>query len=230
MLGHYLNDCPLIAILRGITADESLPVAQTLLDAGFCIIEVPLNSPHPLESIEKISNEYGNRALIGAGTVTSDEEVEQVHRAGGKLILSPNCNSDVVTKTNQLGMVSMPGCCTASEAFTALASGADAIKFFPADTVTPAAVKAIRAVLPPIPLLAVGGIHNDNMLAYLEAGINGFGIGSSLYKAGKPLKEIQRSAEQIIGAFGAARKHTEKNTPEKAHRKKHTEKRVHQKR
>ncbi len=205
MLTPYLSDCPLVAILRGVTPDEAVPVAATLLDAGFCIIEVPLNSPQPFESIEKISAEFGDSALIGAGTVTTPEEVEQVHKAGGKLIFSPNCNLDVIKKTKQLDMVSMPGCCTPSEAFVALQGGADAIKFFPADIVTPSAVKAIRAVLPPIPLLAVGGINNSNMLDYLQAGINGFGIGSSLYKANKPLADIQLSAEQIIDAFKIAR-------------------------
>ncbi|MBL4827022.1 MAG: 2-dehydro-3-deoxy-6-phosphogalactonate aldolase [Spongiibacteraceae bacterium] len=206
MLTPYLSQCPLIAILRGITPEQSLPVTRVLLDAGFCMVEVPLNSPKPFDSINAISAEFGDSALIGAGTVTAVGDVEKVHQAGGKLIFSPNCNLSVIEKTKQYDMVSIPGCCTPSEVFAALEGGADAIKFFPSDIVTPPAVKAMRAVLPAIPLLAVGGINNDNMLPYLQAGIRGFGIGSSLYKPGKSLEHIKVSAQQIIEAFRYAEK------------------------
>jgi len=205
MLAPYLDHCPLVAILRGVTPEASLAIAETLLESGLCIIEVPLNSPRPFDSIEKISAAYGDRALIGAGTVTTPEEVEKVYAAGGRLIVSPNCDREVIGRAKALGMVSMPGCCTPSEAFAAIVAGADALKFFPADIVTPAAVRALCAVLPPTPLLAVGGIDNGNMSAYLQAGITGFGIGSSLYKPGKALTAIQASAEQFIAAFHAAK-------------------------
>ncbi|NIB44205.1 2-dehydro-3-deoxy-6-phosphogalactonate aldolase [Pseudomaricurvus alkylphenolicus] len=204
MLTPYINDCPLVAILRGITPEEALPVAEILLEAGFCILEVPLNSPEPYRSVEAISAKFGERALIGAGTVTTPEQVNRVHSAGGQLIFSPNCNVDVIRRTGELDMVSMPGCCTPTEAFTALDAGADALKFFPAELISPAAIKAMNAVLPPIPMLAVGGINNTNMLDYLRAGATGFGIGSSLYKPSKPLEEIRSSAREIIAAFKQA--------------------------
>ncbi len=205
MLKQYLDDCPLVAILRGVMPVEVVEITTHLIESGFCIIEVPLNSPDPLESITLISERFSDRALIGAGTVTTVAEVEKVHQAGGKLIFSPNCNLDVIKRTKQLDMVSMPGCCTPSEAFAAIEAGADAIKFFPADIVSPSAVKAMVAVLPPVPMLAVGGIHNSNMQEYLQAGVSGFGIGSSLYKANKPLTEIRQSAKETIEAFTAAK-------------------------
>jgi 2-dehydro-3-deoxyphosphogalactonate aldolase len=203
MLMPYLERCPLVAILRGVTPESSLRVAQALFEAGIHIIEVPLNSPSPFDSIEKISAALGDNALIGAGTVTTPEEVERVQAAGGRLIVSPNCNPAVIGKTRALNMVSVPGCCTPSEVFAAIAAGADAIKFFPADMVPPTAIKALRAVLPPTPLLAVGGIDSNNMEAYMQAGISGFGIGSSLYKPGKSLEAIRASAEQLTATVRA---------------------------
>jgi 2-dehydro-3-deoxyphosphogalactonate aldolase len=204
-LEHYLSKTPLIAILRGVSPDEAVEVAKILIDAGFTIIEVPLNSPQALESIARIAEAYGDQALIGAGTVTTQEQVKAVKEAGGQLIFSPNCNVEVIQLSKTLNMVSIPGCCTPTEAFAAIAAGADALKFFPADIVTPAAVKAMCAVLPPMPLLAVGGINNDNMGDYLKAGITAFGIGSSLYKPGKTVTQIQDSASGIISALNAAK-------------------------
>ncbi len=204
-LEHYLDQTPLIAILRGVTPDEAVDVAKSLIDEGFTIIEVPLNSPQPLESIARIAEAFGDRALIGAGTVTTCEQVKAVQEGGGKLIFSPNCNVDVIRLSKQQELVSIPGCCTPSEAFAAIEAGADALKFFPADIVTPSAVKAMCAVLPPMPLLAVGGINNDNMKDYLSAGVTAFGIGSSLYKKGKTLSQIQDSAKGIISALNTAK-------------------------
>ena len=205
MLTETLARMPLVAILRGVRPDEVVAVTATLIEAGFGIIEVPLNSPEPIESIRKIADAFGEQVIIGGGTVLSTDDVEAIHGAGGKLIFSPNCNLDVVRKTKALSMISMPGCCTPSEAFAALEAGADAIKFFPADLVTPAVVKSMCAVLPACPLLAVGGINNSNLAAYLEAGITGFGIGSSLYKSGKSLADLRQSADEIISAFEQAR-------------------------
>ncbi len=201
MLDKYFAECPLVAILRGVAPEEVVAVADILFDAGFRIIEVPLNSPQPLESITRLSQSYGQNALIGAGTVTTVDEVNAVSDAGGQLIFSPNCNPEVIRATKKLNMVSMPGCCTPSEAFAAIEAGADALKFFPANIVTPSALQAMKAVLPTIPSLAVGGITNDNMAVYLQAGVNGFGIGSSLYKADKSLSEVRESAIEILAAF-----------------------------
>lgn len=204
MLTDYLDTCPLVAILRGLVPDSAVPVATQLLDAGFTIVEVPLNSPDPYRSIAAIAEYAGDRALIGAGTVTSCEQVERVAEAGGKIIVSPNCNPEVIRHSKRLGLISAPGCCTPSEAFAAIEAGADAVKLFPAEIIPPAAVRAMRAVLPPVPLLAVGGIGAGNLGEYLKAGVDGFGIGSSLFRADKSLQEIRRSADEILGAFRAA--------------------------
>jgi len=208
MLDKYLSDTPLVAILRGISPEEVVATTGQLIACGYNIIEVPLTSPEALKSIALIADAFGERALIGAGTVTKVEQVIQVFEAGGKLVFSPNCDLDVIRKTKELNMVSMPGCCTPSEAFSAMHAGADALKFFPADLVTPSAIKAMRAVLPTIPMLAVGGINNDNMQDYLTAGATGFGIGSSLYKTGKPLETIVADAKKILNAFHHAKENS----------------------
>lgn len=194
----------LIAILRGIRPQQANEVADTLIDAGFRCIEVPLNSPSALESIENLARHCGDRCLVGAGTVTRVEDVEQVSAAGGKLIVSPNCNQDVIRRTKQLDLTSVPGCVTPSEAFAALDAGADALKLFPAEIMSPAAVAAIRSVLPASSQLwIVGGIHAGNMPDYLNAGANGFGIGSSLFKPGKSLQQIASDAKSIVQSLAA---------------------------
>lgn len=192
--------CPLVAILRGLEPDEALPVAKALVDAGWHMIEVPLNSPQPLRSITRIAQAYPH-ALIGAGTVLRAEDVHEVHRAGGRLIVAPNCNSDVIRAAVDLGMVCMPGVFTPTEAFTALDAGATALKLFPAEMIGPAAVKALRAVLPPAAmLLPVGGITALNMGEYLRAGANGFGIGSSLFKPGDSAESVKQKALDLRAA------------------------------
>lgn len=208
MLEKYLSDTPLVAILRGISPAEVVSTSSLLIECGYTIIEVPLTSPEALKSIALIAEAFGERALIGAGTVTQVEQVTQVYEAGGKLIFSPNCDVDVIRKTKELNMISMPGCCTPSEAFNAMHAGADALKFFPADLVTPSAIKAMRAVLPTIPMLAVGGINNGNMQDYLAAGATGFGIGSSLYKVGKSPEAIASDAKDILNAFYRAKENS----------------------
>lgn len=201
MLHHYLEGCPLVAILRGITPDEVIAVGEALIDCGFTIIEVPLNSPDALDSIRALSARFGRRALIGAGTVTSAVQVDAVADAGGRLIVSPNCDTDVIQRSKALHLVSLPGCCTPSEAFAALAAGADAIKLFPATMIPPAAVSALRTVLPSTPLLAVGGIDSADFATYLAAGADGFGTGGSLYRPGRSAAEVRARAEAMVRAL-----------------------------
>ena len=197
-LRRHLADCKLVAILRGLTPAEALPVGEVLWQAGFRIIEVPLNSPSSLESI-KILRGSLPQALVGAGTVMTVADVHAVHGAGGQLVVSPNCNLEVIRAAVGLGLVCLPGVVTPTEAFAALEAGAQGLKFFPADMVPPSAVKAMRAVLPADCLLIpVGGISPSNMPAYLQAGASGFGMGSNLYTAGKALEAIRQSALELI--------------------------------
>lgn len=193
-----LQRLPLIAILRGITLDKTVTVGSTLLDAGFDIIEVPLNSPQPLKSIETLSLAFADKALIGAGTVTTAEQVRQVADAGGKLILSPHFDNEVVIEAKRLQLSCVPGVATPSEGFAALRAGADALKLFPAEMLTPPIVKAWRAVFPPETLLLpVGGIDLNNLPAYWQAGASGFGLGSSLFRPQYSTREIATQAERF---------------------------------
>jgi 2-dehydro-3-deoxyphosphogalactonate aldolase len=186
VLHRYLDECPLIAILRGVRPDEAEVVADAAYEGGIRIIEVPLNSPEPLKSIELLARRFGERALVGAGTVLDPADVERVRDAGGRLIVSPDTNAEVVSATAAAGMVSCPAFFTPSEAFLALRSGATALKLFPAEAATPAVLKAHLAVLPKgVIVLIVGGIKPDNMLPWLDAGATGFGLGSGLYKPGQ---------------------------------------------
>lgn len=195
-----LTSLPLIAILRGLTPAEALPVGQALVSTGWTLIEVPLNSPQPLDSIAAMVNAFP-QALIGAGTVLTPNDVRNVHAAGGQLIISPNFNPAVVSEAVRLGLVCLPGVITASEAFAALDAGAAALKIFPAEMATPAVVKALRAVLPTDALvLPVGGITPESMAAYRTAGANGFGIGSALYKPGMTAGAVTVNATKFIAA------------------------------
>ena len=195
-----LTSLPLIAILRGLTPAEALPVGQALVSTGWTLIEVPLNSPQPLDSIAAMVNAFP-QALIGAGTVLTPNDVRNVHAAGGQLIISPNFNPAVVSEAVRLGLVCLPGVMTASEAFAALDAGAAALKIFPAEMATPAVVKALRAVLPTDALvLPVGGITPESMAAYRTAGANGFGIGSALYKPGMTAGAVTVNATKFIAA------------------------------
>ena len=189
-----IADVPLIAILRGITPGEALEVGRAIVDAGWRVIEVPLNSPRPLESIEILSAAFP-QALVGAGTVLQPGQVHDVRRAGGQLVVAPNFSADVVRAAVDAGMVCLPGVFTPTEAFGALDAGATGVKLFPAEIISPAAVKAMRAVLPAKALLfPVGGIDASNVQAYRAAGANGFGIGSALYKPGRPASEVTQAA------------------------------------
>ena len=196
-----LQTLPFIAILRGLQLAEALPVGQALVSAGWTLIEIPLNSPQPLDSIAVMAHAFPD-ALIGAGTVLTADDVRNVQAAGGQLIISPNFNPDVVREAVRLDMICLPGIMTASEAFAALDAGAHGLKLFPAEMITPAVVKALRAVLPVEALLfPVGGIALDNMRAYLAAGASGFGIGSALYKPGEPAAAVKDNAITFIANY-----------------------------
>ena len=201
-----LQTVPLVAILRGIKPAEALAVGQALLSTGWTLIEVPLNSPQPLDSIAALASAFP-QALIGAGTVLRVDDVRAVHAAGGQLIVSPNFNPAVVREAVRLGLACLPGVMTASEAFAALDSGAPGLKIFPAEMITPQVVKALRAVLPQgAVVMPVGGITTGNMRPYLAAGADGFGIGSALYKPGMSASEVAENAMDFIaGCAGNTR-------------------------
>lgn len=197
-----LEQLPLVAILRGIRPDEAEPVGDALADAGWRLLEVPLNSPDPLRSIALLARRFPD-AVVGAGTVRTADQVRQVHDAGGRLIVSPHFDARVVEAAARLGMVSLPGVMTPSEAFAALDAGATGLKLFPAEMIPPAAVKAMRAVLPPeVLLLPVGGIAPATMAGYRAAGANGFGIGSAVYKPGMDAPAVATAARAFADAWG----------------------------
>ncbi len=199
-----LSACPLVAILRGLTPAEAPEIGAALVSAGFTLIEVPLNSPDPLSSIRRLAQDFGDRALIGAGTVLSPADVDAVADAGGRIIVMPHADLAVVRAAKARGLICTPGVATPTEAFAARAAGADALKLFPAEGIPPAIVKAWRAVLTDIPLLPVGGIHAGNMAAYRAAGANGFGIGSALYAPGKSAAAVATDAQTLLTAARAA--------------------------
>lgn len=203
-LAQAMAQLPLIAILRGLTPAEAPAVGQALVDSGFALIEVPLNSPDPLHSIAALTQQQP-QALIGAGTVLNAQQVKDVHAAGGRLIVSPHFNPAVVAQALALGMVALPGVATPSEAFAALDAGAHGLKLFPAEMISPATVKALRAVLPnAVGLMPVGGITPDNMAPYLAAGANGFGLGSALYAPGRSAAQVAAQATAFVQAFRQA--------------------------
>lgn len=196
---------PLIAILRGLTPAEAPAIGAVLIEAGFATIEVPLNSPDPLESIAILAREFGADALIGAGTVLSTEQVNAVADAGGKLIVSPNCDVDVITQTKARGLHSWPGIFTPTEAFAALNAGADGLKLFPGAMAGTAGLSAMRAILPPgTQVYAVGGAGLDNFAEWIAASADGFGIGSALYKPGLTVAEVASRAAAIVSAYKEA--------------------------
>ena len=196
-----LHSLPLVAILRGITPTESVDVARALTEEAWQLLEVPLNSPAPLDSIAAMRHACP-QALVGAGTVLTAQDVREVHAAGGQLIIAPNFSPTVAAQARALGLLYIPGVATPSEAFAALEAGAHALKLFPAEMVTPVVVKALRAVLPAtVRLLPVGGIGVGNMAAYRQAGANGFGIGSSLYKPGMTAEQVRAQAQAFAAAW-----------------------------
>jgi len=199
---HALQTVPLVAILRGLQPAEALPMGQALVSAGWTMIEVPLNSPQPLDSITALARAFP-QALVGAGTVLTSADVRKVQAAGGQLIVSPNFNAAVVHEAVRLGMVCLPGVMTASEAFAALEAGAHGLKLFPGEMITPAVVKALRAVLPAgTVVLPVGGVNPGNMGAYLAAGADGFGMGSALFRPGMGVEKVAGNAARLVAALG----------------------------
>lgn len=194
--------CPLVAVLRGIRPDEIESVGGALVAAGFTILEVPLNSPEPFESITRLSALPGDNLLVGAGTVTTVEEVSRVAAAGGQLIVSPHCDLAIIRASIEADLVCLPGIFTPTEAFSALHAGAHGLKFFPAEAATPVVVKALKAVLPRgIPLFAVGGITPESMGAWAGAGADGFGLGSNLYRPGSTAETVAEQARRYVAAL-----------------------------
>lgn len=201
----WLERCRLVAVLRGLRPVEAVSIGAALVDAGLRIMEVPLNSPNPYVSIERLQAAFGDRALVGAGTVMRPHEVHAVVAAGGKLIVSPHAAIDVVRAAKAAGVLAMPGFFTPTEAFAVLEAGADALKLFPAEATTPATLKALRAVLPPGTLvLPVGGVGPGTLAPWLAVGAAGFGIGSALYKPGDSAETVGARARALVGEVRGA--------------------------
>jgi 2-dehydro-3-deoxyphosphogalactonate aldolase len=204
LLQEYLEPLPLVAVLRGISPPEIGDVGRALAESGFRILEVPLNSPDPYDSIHLLAQQFGKNCLTGAGTVLHVSDVARVKEAGGQLIVMPHGDVEIIREAKRLDMVCLPGVATMTEAFAALFAGADGLKMFPAEQLSPAVLKAWRAVLPKTSrVFAVGGIRPDNMAPYWEAGAAGFGTGSNLYKPGSPTKEVRAAAEAYAAGFKA---------------------------
>ncbi|MBO6727586.1 MAG: 2-dehydro-3-deoxy-6-phosphogalactonate aldolase [Rhizobiaceae bacterium] len=195
----------LVAILRGVKPDEVEAVASALVEAGISIIEVPLNSPEPFESIGRLARNFGDQAVVGAGTVTKVADVDRLHDAGGRIVVSPNCNPSVIARAVERSMIPMPGVFTATECFAALDAGATAIKLFPASVAGTGGLKAIKAVLPAdCDVYAVGGVSAANMAEWLAAGIAGFGIGTALYTPGFTVEQVAKVARETVAAYDRA--------------------------
>ena len=201
LLHRYLDECPLIAIIRGVRPDEAEAIGNAIYEGGIRIIEVPLNSPEPLKSIELLAQKFGERMLVGAGTVLNPTDVGRVREVGGRIIVSPDTNPEVISAAASAGLVSSPGYFTPSEAFVAIRAGATSLKLFPAEGATPAVLKAHLAVIPrEVPILIVGGVQPDNMRPWLDAGAVGFGLGGGLYKPGQsPAETLDKARAYVRG-------------------------------
>lgn len=203
----HLQNLPLVAILRGVTPEEVAAVGQALHQAGFRIIEVPLNSPGPMLSIRRLRDSLPDDCIVGAGTVTTAAQVGEVQAVGGEIIVMPHADAAVIGAAKAAGLLCVPGIATPTEAFAALAAGADALKLFPAELLSPAVLAALRSVLPPATvMLPVGGITPDNMTPYLKAGARGFGLGSALYRAGQSLAQTEANAQRFAMAWQVVRR------------------------
>jgi 2-dehydro-3-deoxyphosphogalactonate aldolase len=205
-LEDALESCGIIAILRGVTPDEVVAVSQTLYDAGIRVVEVPLNSPEPFTSIEKLSKAFADKMVVGAGTVLTVQDVNLLKAHGGQISVSPDCNEAVIARAKELGMEPLPGVFTPTEAFSAIRAGAKHLKLFPAEVASPATIKAWKAVLPKhVKIYAVGGVTPENMGDWLSAGASGFGIGSSIFKPGISMAKISESAHSLVSAWKRAK-------------------------
>jgi len=204
-LKAWLARCPLVAILRGVTPAEAVAVGEALLAAGIPVIEVPLNSPEPVESIRRLAAALGPRALVGAGTVLDPADCARIAAAGGRLVVTPHADPEVVRAAKAAGMLAVPGFLTPAEAFALLKAGADGLKLFPAEAASPAVVKALLAVLPKgTPILPVGGIEAGNMGPWRAAGAAGFGIGSAIYRPGDSPAAVSAKAGRLLAGLAAA--------------------------
>ena len=204
-LSSAMQRCGLIAILRGVTPDEVVPIGQVLVEAGFSIIEVPLKSPDPLQSIRALRDALPPECVVGAGTVTRVQDCTEVAGAGGSLIVMPHSDAAIIRAAKAAGMYCAPGVATLTEAYAALAAGADVLKLFPAEALSPAVLKAWRAVLrPPVALVPVGGIVPGSVAGYAAAGASGFGLGSALYKPGDTPADVARQAAAFMQAWRSA--------------------------
>jgi 2-dehydro-3-deoxyphosphogalactonate aldolase len=200
-LKEWLARCPLVAILRGVTPDEAVGIGEALVAAGLAVIEVPLNSPDPLESIRRLAARFGDAALVGAGTVLDPADCARIAAAGGRLVVTPHADPEVVRAAKAAGMIAVPGFLTPAEAFALLKAGADGLKLFPAEAASPAVVKALLAVLPKgTPILPVGGIEAGNMAPWRAAGAAGFGIGGAIYKPGDTPAAVAEKARRLLAA------------------------------
>jgi 2-dehydro-3-deoxyphosphogalactonate aldolase len=198
-LKDRLRRCPLVAILRGVRPDEVEAIGAVLVEAGFAIIEVPLNSPEPIASIRRLVARFADRALIGAGTVTEGRQIAEIAAAGGRLVVMPHGDPAIIRRSKAAGLVVLPGFATPTEAFAARAAGADGLKLFPAEGSPPSVLKAMKAVLPPaLPVLPVGGITPEKMAAYWQAGAGGFGLGSALYSPGMSAEAVRDRATAFV--------------------------------
>lgn len=205
-LEEALNECGIVAILRGVSPDEAIAVGQALFEAGVRVVEVPLNSPAPFLSIAKLAKEFAGRMIVGAGTVLTVQDVNMLKSAGGEICVSPDCNEVVIARAVELGMVPLPGVFTPTEAFAAIRAGASHLKLFPADAASPAVIKAWKAVLPKhVKIYAVGGVTPENMGEWLAAGASGFGIGSSIYKPGMSIAAVRDAAGKLVSAWHVAK-------------------------
>jgi len=205
-LDNWLNTMPVVAIIRGVTPSEVIDIGSAIFEAGIGVIEVPLNSPDPFKSIALLSDKLGKECVIGCGTLLSKKDAKQVAEAGGQIAVTPNTKPAVIKRCIELGMTPMPGWATPSEAFAAHRAGANYLKLFPAATYGPGHIKAIKAVLPSqVKILAVGGVGAKDAQVWLDAGIDGFGIGSEIYKAGRSAEEVHRRSKDIVNAINEAR-------------------------
>ncbi|WP_291299142.1 2-dehydro-3-deoxy-6-phosphogalactonate aldolase [Elioraea sp.] len=201
-LGPWLARCPIVAILRGITPADAVPVGEALVSAGIAIIEVPLNSPDPLASISALAARFGEAVLVGAGTVLTPADAASVVGAGGRIVVMPHADAAVIAAARAARALVLPGCYTATEAFGAIAAGADGLKLFPAEIGGPALLRALKAVLPPaVPVLPVGGVSPESIAAWRAAGAAGFGVGSALYKPGDSPASVATRAKAFVAAL-----------------------------
>ena len=201
-LASFTDRLPLVAILRGIQPDEVLPIGRALVEAGFAILEVPLNSPEPFESIARLAGEFGADTLVGAGTMRTTADLDRLVQAGGRLMVTPHGDPALIRAAKARGLLTLPGVATPTEAFAAIDAGTDGLKLFPAEMIPPKVVKALRAVLPrTMPVFPVGGIEPDSMAVYRAAGANGFGLGSALYKPGMDAAAVAERARAFVTAW-----------------------------